>query len=674
MIDIDTNSHCQYNRACVDSQDAINRKWPRRFELLLVIVSLLTALQLLPVKSAHAAAHRLTVLFTNDMHSHLSPHYEIAADGNIREVGGFARLAGAIEEERRRAGYSVLLLDAGDFTAGTLYHTVFSEEALELRLMGALGYDAVTFGNHDFDFYPSGTAGMLRAARSNASSLPQLVIANIRFSKDDHGDDELKKAFSEYPVRNYTVIMRNGLRIGIFGLLGKDAAEDTPFSRPLSFSDPIETARKTVKLLREQEQADFVICLSHGGTNPDNRHSEDEKLAAIAPGIDLIVSGHTHTILHSPIMVGKTVIVSAGSYGTWLGVLDLTIDKGDRVSVAGYRLQKMDESIPENEKIANTIDGFRNIIEQKYLSHFGYHFNQIVAFQPFGGQTIEYTYANPGETGLGNLITDACRYAVEQAEGGRRHIDVAVDVLGCIRSSLYRGDIRVSDVFRTVSLGPVQNGYCGNTIVVVYLTGNDLKNLLEVETSIAPSKKDALLSVSGIRFRYNPNRMIFDRVTSIEIEGDGKRFSPLKKEKLYSVAINSYLANLIDLIGKKSHGILTITPRDETGNPVSDKDKLRLTVTRNGEPLREWVALAEYLSSFPERNGIPTIPERYAKPEGRIIAEASWNPIALLAGGNWLTITAAALFLIAVLVVILLTRRIAARQKPVPKSTSSTPR
>jgi hypothetical protein len=214
----------------------------------------------------------------------------------------------------------------------------------------------------------------------------------------------------------------------------------------------------------------------------------------------------------------------------------------------------------------------------------------------------------------------------------------------------------VSDVFQTTSLGPVQNGYCGNTIVVVYLTGNDLKNLLEVHTSIAPSKNDALLSVSGIRFRYNPNRMIFDRVTSIEIEGADNRFRPVEKERLYSVALNSYLANLIHLVSEKSFGILTITPRDESGNPVSENDKNRLTVMRNGEPLREWVALAEYLSSFPKKDGIATVPERYAKPAGRIIAETAWNPIALLAGGNWLTITAATLFVAAMLVVLLLVR------------------
>lgn len=641
--------------------DSRIRQATRRFGMLLALVSLFATLHLFPA-AAFGLPARLTVLFTSDLHSYLSPRREMASDGSLREAGGYGRLAGAIDEERAQAGGATLVVDAGDFTQGTLYHTVLVDEALELRLMGAMGYDAVAFGNHDFDFRPSGAAGMLRAARAKAAALPRLLISNLRFSESDSGDDALERAFRDYPVRGYTVVERGGLRIGIFSVLGKDAAEDASFARPVTFTDPIEAARKTVKILREREKVDLIVCLSHGGTNPEPRLSEDEKLAAVAPGIDVIVSGHTHTILQSPIKVGKTVIVSPGSYGAWLGVLDLMVEKGRDVEVRGYRLRKIDASTPEEPEIARMIDGFRSIVEERYLAHFGYRFDQVLARQPFDGQSIEDAYARPGETSLGNLVTDAYRFAVERAEGGRRHIDVAVDVLGCIRSSLYRGDIRVADVFKTASLGPVQYGYCGNTIVVVYLTGRDLKKLLEVQTSIAPSKKDALLSVSGIRFRYNPNRVPFDRVTSVEVEGRDKRFRPVEKERLYSVAINSYLASFIDLIGKKSHGILSITPRDEAGKPVTEKDARRLTVMRNGEPLREWVTLAEYLTSFPEKDGTPTIPERYANPEGRIIAEASWNPVALVAGGNWLTIAAAALIVIAVIVVILLTRRMAARR------------
>jgi 2',3'-cyclic-nucleotide 2'-phosphodiesterase (5'-nucleotidase family) len=659
---IDRNSFKRFRQTNSGNGTSPCQRLSCRFELLLTFVSLLAALHLLPA-AAFAEPARLTVLFTSDLHSYLSPRREMASDGSLRDAGGYGRLAGAIDEERAQAGGATLVVDAGDFTQGTLYHTVLVDEALELRLMGAMGYDAVAFGNHDFDFRPSGAAGMLRAARAKAAALPRLLISNLRFSESDSGDDALERAFRDYPVRGYTVVERGGLRIGIFSVLGKDAAEDASFARPVTFTDPVEAARKTVKILREREKVDLIVCLSHGGTNPDSRLSEDEKLAAVAPGIDLIVSGHTHTVLRSPIMVGKTAIVSAGSYGAWLGVLDLMAGKGHDVEVTGYRLRKIDARTPEDPMIAHMITSFRSIVEERYLAHFGYRFDQVLARQPFDGQSIEDAYARPGETGLGNLVTDAYRFAVERAEGGRRHIDVAVDVLGCIRSSLYRGDIRVADVFQTASLGPVQYGYCGNTIVVVYLTGRDLKKLLEVQTSIAPSKKDALLSVSGIRFRYNPNRVPFDRVTSVEVEGHDQRVRPLENERLYSVTINSYLASFIDLIGTKSYGLLTITPRDKAGNPVSKKDESKLTVTRNGEPLREWVALAEYLSSFPEKNGIPTVPERYANPEGRITAEASWNPIALLAGGNWLTVTATALFVAAVMLVIMLVRWVVVKHR-----------
>lgn len=642
------------------------RYGPCRTHLIrLAILLLLAAFHLVPGVSAYATPSRVTILFTHDLHSNLLPHYEKAENGSVQETGGFERLAGAIKQERQRVGNSIILLDAGDFSEGTLFHTLFPDEALELRLMDAMGYDAITFGNHDFNFYPSGTARMLRSARmkSSSASLPQMVISNLRIRDGDNPDNIklVKFLTNEYPVRSYTIIERNGLRIGIFGLLGKDAAEDATYSYPLSFANPIKTALRFAKTLKEKEQADLVICLSHSGTDPVKRYSEDENLAINAPDIDVIISGHSHTVLHKPIRVENTLVVSAGCYSNWLGILDLDIEKGKPVSLAGYRLQKIDSSVPGDKQIASTITNFKNLVEKRYLSHFGYQFDQIVARQPFHGPTLDDCYANPGENGLGNLVTDAYRYAITQAESGRRHIDVAIDVLGCIRSSFYKGDIRVSDVFRTLSLGPEQYGYCGNTLLVAYLSGHDLKNLLEVETSIAPKKKDALLSVSGLRFRYNPNRMIFDRVTSIEIESPDNQFHRIDSERLYSVAINSYLADLIGLIDKKSLGILHITLRDENGNPVENKN--RLTVTRNEEPLREWVALAEYLSSFPEKEGKPTIPEGYAVPEGRIIAEPSWNPITLLSGGTWVTASADILIIAILVLIFLLFRKLIRRDR-----------
>ena len=255
----------------------------------------------------------------------------MAAPGGLPiERGGYAKLLTLIRETRSRAVDRTLVVDAGDFSMGTLFHTAFMTEAAELRLMAAMGYDAMTLGNHDFDFHPKGLAQTLRAARAAEKQLPVMVASNVVFSPDGKGDTELREAFTEYPVTPYAVLERRGIRIGLFGILGKDAQTDTPFAKPVTFADHVETSKKMVALLRDKEKVDLVVCLSHTGTSPVKKHSEDENLAREVPGIDVIISGHTHTVLPKPIMIGKTVIVAAGSYGAYLGRLDPGLCKGDR--------------------------------------------------------------------------------------------------------------------------------------------------------------------------------------------------------------------------------------------------------------------------------------------------------------------------------------------------------
>ena len=441
----------------------------------------------------------LVILFTHDMHSYFQPHHAMNREGKIETVGGYAGVAAAIKKERERWGSKDLLVDAGDFAEGSLFHTVLPDEALEFRLMGKMGYDALTVGNHDFDFHPGGLAKMLDTVRLKGFPAPPLVVSNLVVSKADKGDAELKKAFAAYPVRDYLVVERNGLRIGLFGIMGKDAAEDTPYATPAGFADPVETAKRVVDLLKNKEKVDLIVCLSHSGTWPVRSHSEDEILADKVPEIDVIISGHTHTTLPKPIVDGRTIIVSAGAYASNLGVLALSVAKGKGAAVAGYELVKITAEMPKDPEIVKDINSFKKIVEERYLSHYGYRFDQAIAQSGFDLEQLEYACAHPNETGLGNLVTDAYRYAVRKAEGAAyRHVDVAVTVLGHIRSSLVRGTIAVPDIFQVLSMGPPDNGYSGNTLVACWLTGRELMDLLEVHTSIAPSKNDAHLCLSGL--------------------------------------------------------------------------------------------------------------------------------------------------------------------------------
>ena len=214
------------------------------------------------------------------------------------------------------------------FSMGSLFHMIAREEAVELRLMKDMGYDALTLGNHEFDLKPKGLARILHSAAAKGG-MPAIVFSNAIFSKESDRDDALEEVFNQGMVKPYVVLERGGMKIGIFGLLGKDAAEKAPFASPVQFRDPIEISREMVKVLREKEKVDMVICLSHSGLSEAKSRSEDEILAGKVQGIDVIVGGHSHTRLEKPIVINSTMIVQAAAYENCVGVLDLLMGQGE---------------------------------------------------------------------------------------------------------------------------------------------------------------------------------------------------------------------------------------------------------------------------------------------------------------------------------------------------------
>ncbi|MHB8910945.1 MAG: 5'-nucleotidase, partial [Syntrophales bacterium] len=238
-----------------------------------------------------------------------------------------------------------------------------------------------------------------------------------------------------------------------------------------------------------------------------------------------------------------------------------------------------------------------------------------------------------------------------------------------------KGPITVDDIFRVLSLGLGTDGMPGYPLISSHITGKDLKDLLEVETTVAKIKNDAHLQLSGVRFSYNPHRVPFDRVTSIAVQNEAGVYEPMAPEKLYRICLNFYTAQMVEYVRTASHGLLSVQPRDRQGRPVTD---MRQTIidadpqTPGTQEIKEWAALAAYLKSFPDAdgNGIPDIPARYRQPEGRFSAVPSWNPIRLVAGGNGITYGAIGIgvFLHVVMILLigfairLVRRKIAARR------------
>ena len=595
----------------------------------------------------------LMILFTHDLHSYFLPHRILTEDGKQIQQGGYAKIADLISEQRKLYHNRTILVDAGDFSMGTLFHTSFMTEAFELRLMGKMGYEVTTFGNHDFDFHPEGLAKMLIAARSKGEVLPAIVASNVVLSKNALGDVTLKKAFVDYPVREYFIIERNGLRIGLFGIMGKDAADDAPFAKPVTFSDPIEASRRMVEILKNKEKVDIIICLSHSGTSADKSRSEDEILARTVPQIDIIISGHTHTILKEPIVIGKTIIVSCGSYGEYLGMLRISYEKEKGVQFASYELKIISADVSEDKAIAAEISGCKKIVNQKFLALYNLTYDEVIAESDFPMEQIYSVYRNPRETGLGDLITDAYRAAVKKAEGANyRHVHFVLQPLGVIRDSFQKGKLTVADIFQVLSLGIGPDRIAGYPLVSFYISGRELKDILEVHTTIAPmKKKDAYLQISGVKFTYNPRRVWFDRVTSVYVRDENGIFQPLDRNKLYRACANFYTATMIDYVSSVSHGLIKVRPKDRRGNLLPDLESAIVYMNKS-EEIKEWLALTLYLRSFQNNKNlnVPQIPERYSKPEGRYLSQPSLNPIKLFGGGNIIT----NVFLLTVLVLLII--------------------
>ena len=591
-----------------------------------------------------AAEKRITVVHTNDMHSHLqgfSPELDFRpfAENADRTLGGWSRVATVIRQTQKTRNHPVLVLDAGDFSMGSLFHILIREEAFELRLLAAMGYNAVTLGNHEFDLKPRGLAAILKTAKDRGG-LPPIVAANPVFDRREPALAELEDAFVAAGVKPYLVLERDGLKIGIFGILGRGAVEVSPFAKPLTFRDPIDTARDMVNLLRRQEKADIVICLSHGGLADNPRRSEDLILAKEVPGIDVIVSGHSHTKLDKPLVVGNTLVVQAWCYGKQVGVMDLVWKEG-KVALQNYAAVPVTSAIPGDKDIQRMIDGFKRQIDQDLLRPVGMSYDQVLA-------ETRWDLANDAEESpLGNLIADSIRWYVNTTDPAAgdpaARVVVAVESNGIIRDNLLAGTtgkIILGDLFRTFPLGIGADDTMSYPLISFYLYGYEIKRALEILTSVRPFKgDDYFLQISGLRFTYNPRRMIFDRVTGIEIGSEEDGYRPLDysaaNQQLYRVAANIYNAAFLKLVGRFTYGLLEIVPKDRSGRSIAKLSDARVDAdpARPGvQELKEWQGLVTYVRSFPDANGngLADIPDKFRGNLGRIVANPSFNPVNLV--------------------------------------------
>ena len=576
-----------------------------------------------------------TILHTNDMHSNLvgigpASEYSPTTLNDDGTIGGIERIAALIAERRkaREALGPVLVLDIGDFSIGTPFGAAIQETGAELQCLAMAGYDAITIGNHEFDCGPDALAKAVAAA-NRAGRLPPILAANTHFDGDDAGLSGFKELARAGLIRSHMLLERGGIRFGLFGIMGTDSIQFTINPGAVTFSDPTEAAREMAQQLRA-EGADVVICLSHSGVRePENgpiTEGEDIELARAVPEIDVIVGGHTHTFLRTPIIADGTPIVQAGCYGAGLGELAIEMEGSER-RVAFYKLHAIDDTIAGDPRLAEAMEVFKAETTRIVFAPRGFAMDEPLA-------VIDHDWSNTffdlaASMPLGNLTADAIRHATKA--------DVALNAAGMVRAGLTKGKSGLQTVYDVFLLAPLGIGVsdqsAGGSLVLVYLTGREIKNCLEFLLIGNPNLPGQYFPrVSGIRFRYDPTRPKFDAVTQIDL-GDlasGYRTIDLSDTSttLYSVACNLYFGLMIMSISRKAG--VSFVPKRKDGIPLQSRVEALPEAPQSGPYLlppkgaieqdqtspgtasleiKEWQAIMDYLKILPNKNdkGVPML-------------------------------------------------------------------
>ena len=574
-----------------------------------------------------------TILHTNDMHSNLiglSPFtdYTPASLNDDATRGGYSRLGTLIAQRKQELGQlgPVLVLDAGDFSMGTAVAAATRELGAELQLMSRMGYDATTFGNHEFDLGPDGLGSAITKAAA-AGFVPAVVVSNTNLSADEPRLAILKQLAAENILRPYQVIERGGLRFGIIGIIGYDALKYAADPGGVTFDDPIATAQKTADLLRDQEKVDLVIVLSHGGvikaTDGASYVGEDLNLLQAVPNIDIVIGGHTHTALTQPVLVDDRPAVQTGRYGENLGELVISLE-GGKVKVESYRLIPVEDQVMGDRTIQQEVDRFLKESSQIVFASRGYSVTQPLAVVS-EDWPMDYSDIESG-TPLANLVTDAFR----KATGA----DIALTANGTIRAALIKGNSGIQTVYDVFGLAPLGSGIidptAGSAMVQAYFTGRELKNMLEFFLIDDPNHPGEFFPrVSGMRFFYDPSRPKFAQITAIELGALDRGYSPIdlseSASRLYSFTCSLYLGIIIAALPRLSKGAVQLVPKKADGTPIKTRTDAVVDPQASSGPyvihgsggsmetdsavtssaqqeVKEWQAIMDYLVSLPNKN------------------------------------------------------------------------
>lgn len=459
-----------------------------------VLASLLVLTSAIPVFAAEngtatstsagaASAKTITILHTNDIHSRV--------EENMDSIG-YAKLA-ALLKQQKAASPNTIMVDAGDTFHGQTIANLVQGESI-VKIMNMIGYDVMTAGNHDFNY---GSARLIELTKQAAFPV---LGANV------------KKADGSRLLGDHLVKEVDGLKIGFFGLTTPETAFKTHPKNVegITFADPVQEAKAQVAQLKGK--ADVIIAVSHLGVDAASIDTS-KKVTEQVPEIDLIIDGHSHTVMEKGMMVGNVLIAQTGEYSKNIGKIQLTFEGGKLTGKTASLISRKDaDHVQADQAVLDIISSVKK--EQ-----------EAVLSQVVGSTSVKLVgdreVVRKSESNLGNLITDAML--------NETGADVAIMNGGGIRASIEAGQVTKGQIITVLPFG--------NYIQTKKMKGSDIQAALEHGVSGYPGDSGGFPQVSGITFEFDAAQPAGKRVTSVSFKG-----KPLDADQSYLLATNDFMS------------------------------------------------------------------------------------------------------------------------------------
>lgn len=574
-----------------------------------------------------------TLLQTTDMHDH-AQGYGPQADFNAEKIndgssvlGGYSRVATIIEEikaAKATEGIPVLTVDSGDYFMGTVYDLTGLISPITLAVIQGMSYNAITIGNHEFDWTPAGLYTLFENAIDNGFTVP-IVATNMKLDSDSPLLDGLKQLKNDgYIVDKIILTLSNGLRVGLLGRMGPVADREAPMATPVTFDHTSEFIQTYVNDLKNIDRVDLVILMSHGGIVPPKTlgseptgddvdlikgYTDSEgNYHSPVTGIDIIASGHDHILTTKVYEIDDTYIFCAGWASEHLSQLDVTYSpKQGKIVDFGYAYYNINDTIKGQPTIQAGVDAANVSLDAILEPETGYTLGTVIAKTDVTVTDQIFNAAAYGENGLGRLCSDSFRNIANALalEGGTETFHVSQINSGTMRDSIYPGKtgvITFADVYATLPLGlSLADETPVYPLMGIWFNGKDIRNLCEVgalvylgNMGLLPAEMDALLAndmymnLSGVKYwidtKRTPGKMVWKVDLYDIMDSKCEGILPLtainqadlwqNSSTLYHVVVDLYFMEMLSTITAykdttyKLFKDLIPEPKDKSGNLI----------------------------------------------------------------------------------------------------------